>query len=93
VHALIHEIEEQFQKQAKGVAYGGETSGAHGEGIKAESEVLGAKRGAQKVVSSKQNADGTLDAVLEIPFTFPDGTTKIQKMTIVANNVTSVTFK
>jgi hypothetical protein len=93
VHAFIHEIEEQFQKQAMGVAYGGETSGAHGEGIKAESEVFGAKRGPQKVVSSKANADGTLDAVIEVPFTFPDGTTKTQVMTIKSNNVASVVFK
>src|SRR5450631_4137844 len=36
VHALIHEMEEQHQKQVKGMAYGSETTGAHGEGIKAE---------------------------------------------------------
>ena len=56
VSALIHEIEEQYQKQVKGEAFGSETTGAHGEGIKAESEVKGAKRGAQKIISSTMNA-------------------------------------
>jgi hypothetical protein len=93
VSALIHEIEEQYQKQAKGVAFGSETTGAHGEGIKAESEVKGAKRGAQKVISSKSNADGTFDAVIEIPYTYPDGTMKTMVMTITKDNVTSVTWK
>jgi hypothetical protein len=91
--ALIHEIEEQYQKQVKGVGYGSETTGAHGEGIKAESEVKGAKRGAQKVISSTTNADGTLDAVVEIPHTFPDGKVKTMVMTIKSNNVVSVTWK
>ena len=93
VSALIHEIEEQYQKQVKSVAFGSETTGAHGEGIKAESEVKGAKRGAQNVISSSNNADGTLDAVVEIPYTYPDGKVKTMVMTIVKNNVTSVTWK
>jgi len=93
VNALIHEIEEQYQKQVKGVAYGSETTGAHGEGIKAESEVKGAKRGAQTVVSSTANADGTLNAVVEIPYTYPDGKVKTMVMTITKNNVASVTWK
>ena len=93
VHALIHEIEEQYQKQAKGMGYGTETTGAHGEGIKVESEVFGAKRGAQKVISSTKNADATLDLVVEIPYTFPDGKVKTQELTIKSNNIDSVKWK
>ena len=93
VPGLIHEIEEQFQKQVKGLAFGSETTGAHSEAIKAESEVRGAKRGAQKVISSTSNADGTMDAVVEIPHTYPDGTIKIMVMTIKSNNIESVTWK
>jgi hypothetical protein len=93
VHALIHEIEEQYQKQVKGLAYGSETTGAHGEGIKAESEVFGAKRGAQKVISATPHPDGTLDAVVEIPYTFPDGKVKTMVLTIKSNNIESVTWK
>ena len=93
VSALIHEIEEQYQKQVKSVAYGSETTGAHGEGIKAESEVKGAQRGAQKVISSTVNADGTLDAVVEVPYTYPDGKVKTMVMTIKSNNIVSVTWK
>lgn len=93
VHALVHEIEEQYQKQAKSLGYGTEKTGAHGEGIKVESEVLGAKRGAQKVISSTKNADGTLDLVVEIPYTFPDGKVKTQELTIKSNNIDSVKWK
>jgi hypothetical protein len=93
LNALIHEIEEQYQKQVKGLGYGSETTGAHGEGIKVESEVLGAKRGAQKVISSTANADGTLDAVAEVPYTFPDGKVKTMVLTIKSNNIESVTWK
>lgn len=93
VAGLIHEIEEQYQKQVKGLAFGTDTTGAHGEAIKAESEVRGAKRGAQKVISSTRNADGTLDAVIEIPHTSPDGTVKTMTMTIKSNNIVSVTWK
>ncbi|MGH3901554.1 MAG: DUF4157 domain-containing protein [Pseudonocardiaceae bacterium] len=93
VNGLIHEIEEQYQKQVKSLAYGSETTGAHGEGIKAESEVKGAKRGPQKIISSTANADGTLDAVIEIPYTYPDGKVKNMVMTITRNNVVSVTWK
>jgi hypothetical protein len=93
VSALIHEIEGQYQKEVKSVAYGSEMTGAHGEGIKAESEVKGAKRGAQKVISSTVNADGTLDAVVEIPYTYPDGKVKTMVMTITKNNVASITWK
>jgi len=93
VNALIHEIEEQYQKQVKGLAMGSETSGAHGEGIKAESEVKGATRGPQKIISSTVNADGTLDLVVEIPYTYPNGTVKTMVMTVTRNNVGSVTWK
>ena len=93
VAGLIHEIEEQYQKQVKGLAFGSDTSGAHAEAIKAESEVRGAKRGAQKTISSTANADGTRDAVVEIPHTFPDGTVKTMVMTIKSNNIESVTWK
>lgn len=93
VSALIHEIEEQYQKQVKGLAMGSETTGAHAEGIKAESEVMGAKRGAQQIISSKANADGTLDLVAEIPYTYPDGKVKTMVLTIIKNNVVSVTWR
>lgn len=89
--ALIHEVEEQYRKQAKSMTYGSETTGAHGEGIRAESEVTGATRGPQRVVSHTSNADGTINAVVEIPFTRPDGTVTTIRMTIDHNNVTSVT--
>jgi hypothetical protein len=92
-NALIHEIEEQYQKQVKGLGYGSETTGAHGEGIKVESQVLGAKRGAQKVISSTANPDGTFDAVAEVPYTFPDGKVKTMVLTIKSNNIESVTWK
>lgn len=93
VNGLIHEIEEQYQKQVKSLAYGSETTGAHGEGIKAESEVKGAKRGPQKIISSTQNADGTIDAVAEVPYTYPDGKVKTMVLTITKNNIVSVTWK
>jgi hypothetical protein len=93
VPGLIHEIEEQYQKQVKGLAFGSETTGAHSEAIKAESEVRGATRGAQKIVSKTVHADGTMDAVVEIPHTFADGTKKTMVMTITNNNIVSVTWK
>jgi hypothetical protein len=93
VAGLVHEIEEQFQKQVKGLAFGTETTGAHSEAIKAESEVRGAKRGAQKVISSTANLDGTLDAVIEIPHTFAGGKVKTMVMTVKRNDIVSVTWK
>jgi len=94
VGALIHEIVEQHQKQAKGVKdFGTATTGAHGEAAKAESEVTGLKRGADKVISSTQNADGTIDAVIETTYTSPDGKVKIMVSTIKSNNLVSVTWK
>ena len=93
IGGLIHEIEEQYQKQVKGLAFGSETTGAHSEAMKAESEVSGAKRGAQKIISSTANADGTLDAVIEVLQTFPDGKVKTMVTTIKSNNIVSVTWK
>jgi Domain of unknown function (DUF4157) len=93
VPGLIHEIEEQYQKQVKGLAFGTLTTGAHGEATKAEAEVRGATRGAEKLISSKANADGTLDAVIEIPHTFPDGKIKTMVIVMKSNNFTSVTWK
>ena len=93
VSALIHEIEEQHQKQAKGQGYGSQTTGAHSEGIKAEGEVKGAQRGPEKVLSSSANPDGTLNLVVEIPYTYPDGKVKTMVMTIIKNDVKSVMWK
>jgi hypothetical protein len=93
VAGLIHEIEEQYQKQVKGLDFGSETTGAHKEASKAESEVRGAKRGPQKNISSTANADGTFDAVIEIPHTFPDGKVKTMVMTVKGNNIVSVKWK
>jgi hypothetical protein len=91
---LIHEIVEQHQKQAKGVKnFGTATTGAHGEASKAESEVTGLKRGADKVISMTQNADGTIDAVIETPHTFPDGKVKTMVSTIKNSNIVSITWK
>jgi hypothetical protein len=93
VAGLIHEIEEQYQKQVNGLGFGSETTGAHSKAIEAESEVRGAKRGPQKVISAKQNADGTSDAIVEIPHTYPDGKVKTMVMTIKKNDIVSVTWK
>jgi hypothetical protein len=93
VGALIHEIEEQYQKQTKGMGYGSTTTGAHGEAVKAEAEVVGATRGKEKFISRSANPDGTLNAVVEIPHTWPDGTVKTMVMTITSNNVVSVTWR
>jgi hypothetical protein len=94
VGALIHEIVEQHQKQAKGVKdFGTATTGAHGEASKAESEVTGLKRGADKVISMTQKADGTIDAVIETTYTAPDGKVKIMVSTIKSNNIISITWK
>lgn len=90
---LIHEIEEQYQKQVNGQAFGTVMTGAHGEAIRAEAEVRGASRGADRVVSQTVNADGTLDAVIEIPNTFPDGTVKIMVLVIRRNNIISTTWR
>lgn len=88
---LIHELVEQYQGQVLSVGYGSETTGAHGAGIGAESAVVGAKRGSQRVISSSANADGTVNAVVEIPWTYPNGTVVTVTLNITSNNVTSVT--
>lgn len=63
-------------------------TGAHHEGIEAENAVNGTVRGPQKVVSATQHPDGTLDAVVEVPYTYPDGKVVITTLTIVKNDVT-----
>lgn len=94
IGGLIHEIVEQHQKQAKGIKdFGTATTGAHGEATRAESEVTGLIRGADKVISMTQNADGTIDAVIETPHTFPDGKVKKKVSTIKSNNIISVSWK
>jgi hypothetical protein len=94
VAGLIHEIEEQYQGQTKGYKSAGtEKQGPHSEGIKAESEVMGATRGPQKVISKKDNADGSIDAVLEIPYTFPGGNVRVKVMKVVNSNIVSFEWK
>lgn len=85
--SLIHELVEQYHKQAKKTGYGGETTGAHHEGIEAENAVNGTVRGPQKVVSATQHADGTLDAVVEVPYTYPDGKVVTTTLTITKNDI------
>jgi predicted acylesterase/phospholipase RssA len=91
IGGLIHEIVEQYQKQTKEdeaqSRYGSQTSGAHGEGIKAQDEVTGTKRGQSKTFERKQNEDGTLNMVVGIVHTFGDGSVKIRLLTINHNNV------
>lgn len=86
--SLIHELVEQYHKQVEKTCYGGETTGAHHEGIEAENAVNGTVRGPQKVVSATQHPDGTLDAVVEVPFTYPDGKVVTTTLAIVNNDVT-----
>jgi hypothetical protein len=88
IGSLIHELIEQYHKQVKKTGYGGETTGAHHEGIEAENAVNGTVRGPQKVVSATQHPDGTLDAVVEIPFNYTDGKVVTTTLTIVKNDVT-----
>lgn len=87
VGSLIHELVEQYHKQVKKTEYGGEATGAHHEAIKAENAVNGTIRGPQKVVSATQHADGTLDAVVEVPYTYPDGKVVTTTLTITKNNI------
>jgi hypothetical protein len=87
--SLIHELIEQFHKQVNTTAYGGETTGAHHQGILAENAVNGRVRGPQRVVTATQNADGTIDATVEIPYTYPNGRVVTTTLTIVRNNVTA----
>lgn len=87
IGSLIHELVEQYHKQVKKTGYGGETAGAHHEGIEAENAVNGTVRGPQKVLSATQHADGTLDAVVEVPYTYPDGKVVTTTLTITKNEV------
>lgn len=89
--ALLHELVEQYHKQVHGTAYTTiiEHSGAHGEGIAAEGDLNGMNRGTHTVLSSSVNADGTTDAVLEVPYTRPDGSGVITTLTIEGNNIVS----
>jgi hypothetical protein len=91
IAALIHELVEQYQKQVKGTAYGSDTTGAHGAGVAAEAAVAGATRGAQRVVSHSSNPDGSINAVIEVPYTYPDGRVVIVTTEIDHNNVRRVT--
>jgi hypothetical protein len=93
VSALVHEIVEQYQKQVKGQGFGTPTTGAHGEAIKAEAEVGGATHGTDKAISMTRNADGTVDAVIETPYTYPDGKVKTMVMTLKRSNIVSITWK
>jgi hypothetical protein len=88
VGSLLHELVEQYHKQVKSTGYGGETSGAHHEGILAENAVNGATRGPQRVVTATPQPDGTIDATVEIPYTYPNGRVVTTTLTIVRNNVT-----
>jgi purine-nucleoside phosphorylase len=87
VGSLIHELVEQYHKQVKKLGYGGETTGAHHEGIDAENAVNGTIRGPQKIVSATQHVDGTIDAVAEVPYTYPDGKVVTTTLTIAKNEV------
>lgn len=85
--ALIHELEEQYRKQVSGQAY----PAAHAGGMVAEAEQGGATRGAERYISQSQNADGTVNAVVEVPYTYPDGRVVTLTITISHNDITSVT--
>ena len=87
IGSLIHELVEQYHKQVKKTGYGGETTGAHHEGIDAENAVNGTVRGAQKAVSATQHADGTIDAVVEVPYMYPDGKVVTTTLTITKSEV------
>lgn len=87
VGALIHEIEEQYRKQVSGQGY----APAHAGGLVAETEQSGATRGTERFLSTTNNADGTIDALVEVPYTYPDGTTVTLTLTISHNNITRVT--
>jgi hypothetical protein len=89
VGSLIHELIEQYHKQVNSTGYGGEATGAHHEGIVAENAVNGSTRGPQRVVSAAQNPDGTLNAVVEIPYTFPNSRVVTTTLTIVRGSITS----
>lgn len=87
VGALIHEVEEQYRKQVSGQGY----ATAHAGALVAETEQSGATRGTERMLSSSTNADGTVNAVVEVPYTYPDGRTVTLTLTISHNNITNVT--
>lgn len=93
VSALIHEIVEQYQRQARGMAVGDETTGAHGAGIVAEQTVRGATRGTEREISQTINADRTVTGVYEIPYTYPNGRRRIMVLHIRNSNIQSVTWR
>lgn len=87
VAALIHEVEEQYRKQVSGQGY----ATAHAGALVAETEQSGATRGAERMLSSSTNPDGTVNAVVEVPYTYPDGRVVTLTLTISHNNITNVT--
>lgn len=89
IGTMAHELVEQYYKQVHGTDYGGEGHGAHHEGIDAENAVNGYIRGPQRTISGSRNADGTINAVVELDFTHPDGRVVTSRLTIQENNVIS----
>ena len=87
VAALIHEVEEQYRKQVSGQGY----ATAHAGALVAETEQSGATRGTERPISSSINPDGTVNAVIEVPYTYPDGRTVTLTITVSHNNITNVT--
>lgn len=87
VGALIHEVEEQYRKQVSGQGY----ASAHAGALVAETEQSGATRGTERMLSSSTNPDGTVNAVVEVPYTYPDGRVVTLTLTISHNNITNVT--
>lgn len=87
VGALIHEVEEQYRKQVSGQGY----ATAHAGAMVAETEQSGAIRGAERMLSSSTNPDGTVNAVVEVPYTYPDGRVVTLTLSISHNNITNVT--
>jgi hypothetical protein len=61
--------------------------------VEAESEVSGCTRGAQKMISNTANADGTINAVIDIPYTYPNGREVTVTYTIVNSDLTTITKK
>ena len=84
--ALIHEVVEQFQKQVNAKAF----PAAHADATGAEAAVVGATRGPDRVLSSSQNADGTINAVIENDYTYPDRHVVTVKTTVSHNNIIRV---
>jgi hypothetical protein len=96
--ALVHELEEQYQYQVK-IRKGRSKRSkmkaqqeAHEKGgIVAEEEISGATRGEKKVLSGRVIGGGlSVDGIIEIPYTYPDGKIVIVKMTIEKGNIIKV---